>query len=71
MVVVGPEDPLARGLADVLRNVGILCFGPTKAGAAIEADKEWSKQFMVKYGIPTAKFEIFKDTGSAKDFIRK
>lgn len=71
LVVVGPEDPLANGIADVLRKYGILCFGPTKAGARIEWDKSWAKDFMKAWTIPTAKYESFVDVNSAKQFIMK
>ncbi|MBO4563584.1 MAG: phosphoribosylamine--glycine ligase [Clostridia bacterium] len=53
--VVTPDDPLAMGMADRLREMGIPCFGPSKAAARIEASKIFSKQLMEKYGIPTAK----------------
>lgn len=69
LVVVGPEDPLANGIADVLATYGILCFGPTKAGARIEWDKSWSKDFMRAWSIPTAKYQSFKDVKAAKEFI--
>lgn len=71
LVVVGPEDPLANGIADVLKNYGILCFGPTKAGARIEWDKSWAKDFMKAWNIPTAKYQSFDDVNSAKQFIIK
>ncbi|XP_059620409.1 trifunctional purine biosynthetic protein adenosine-3 [Phlebotomus argentipes] len=70
LVMVGPEDPLAKGLGDDLRAAGVKCFGPGSAGAQIEADKEWAKKFMVKYNIPTARFAAFTDAEKAKSFIR-
>lgn len=71
LVVVGPEDPLADGIADVLVSHGLQCFGPSKAGALIEADKSWSKSFMKAWGIPTARYESFSNVDKAKAFIRR
>jgi Phosphoribosylamine-glycine ligase len=71
LVVIGPEDPLANGITDVLTSHGIPCFGPTKAAARIEADKNWSKQFMDKYLIPTAKWKSFTEAKEATAFIEK
>ncbi|XP_050350865.1 trifunctional purine biosynthetic protein adenosine-3 [Nymphalis io] len=70
LVVIGPEDPLANGIVDALTAHGIKCFGPTKAGAEIEANKDWSKKFMSKYQIPTAKYQSFTEAEPAKEFIR-
>ncbi|CAH2048229.1 unnamed protein product, partial [Iphiclides podalirius] len=69
LVVIGPEDPLANGIVDALQEMGVRCFGPTKAGAEIEANKSWSKKFMVKYQIPTARFQSFTDAAAAKEYI--
>lgn len=69
LVIVGPEDPLADGIADVLKEFDVLCFGPKKAAARIEWDKSWSKDFMRAWAIPTAKYQSFTDVKSAKDFI--
>ncbi|CAG5038211.1 unnamed protein product [Parnassius apollo] len=70
LVVIGPEDPLANGIVDTLSSMGIKCFGPTKAGAEIEANKSWSKKFMMKYQIPTARYQSFTDASAAKEFIK-
>lgn len=70
LVVVGPEEPLANGLGDVLKTYGIKTFGPEKSGAQIESDKKWAKDFMVRHGIPTAKFQSFTEANKAKNFIK-
>ncbi|XP_053690579.1 trifunctional purine biosynthetic protein adenosine-3 [Sabethes cyaneus] len=70
LVAVGPEDPLANGLADKLLAANIKCFGPTQKGARIESDKKWSKDFMHRHGIPTARYSSFNEAADAKAFIR-
>lgn len=62
---------MANGLVDVLQKAGIRCFGPGKQGAQIEADKKWSKDFMLRHNIPTARYESFTNTEKAKDFIKR
>lgn len=69
MVVIGPEDPLANGLGDAVREAGILCFGPTAAGARIEADKAYAKNLMRAASVPTAEARIFTDLQAAKDYV--
>ena len=63
LVVVGPEDPLVKGLRDFFmadpKLAGIAFVGPDRAGAQMEGSKDWSKQFMQKYGIPTAAYKTF------------
>ncbi len=61
LVVVGPEEPLARGLADALRARGIPCFGPNRDGARIESSKAWTKDLLHRAGVPTARAETFSD----------
>jgi len=67
MVVVGPEDPLVKGIYDffkgdeVLKDIAII--GPSKAGAQLEGSKDFSKEFMIRHKIPTARYQTFtKDT---------
>ncbi|HAU38637.1 MAG TPA: phosphoribosylamine--glycine ligase [Phycisphaerales bacterium] len=69
LVVVGPEDPLAAGLADALRAEGILCFGPSAEGARIESDKAYAKNLMRAASVPTAEARIFSDLQQAKEFV--
>jgi len=58
LVVIGPEGPLAAGLADQLRAAGLAVFGPGADGAQLEASKQWAKQLMQEAGIPTAEFWV-------------
>ena len=69
LVVVGPELPLCQGVADAVRAKGIAVFGPSKAGARLEGSKDFSKQFMVKYGIPTAKYASFTECEPALKYV--
>jgi phosphoribosylamine---glycine ligase len=70
LVVVGPEVPLALGLADDLHAKGINCFGPSAAAARIECSKVFSKELMRKCGVPTAEFEVFRDFEFFQKFIK-
>nr|CAD7396078.1 unnamed protein product [Timema poppensis] len=70
LVIVGPEDPLAAGIADSLRQAGLYCFGPGRDAARIESDKEWAKSFMDRHKIPTARWGAFTVAEHAKEFIR-
>jgi len=69
--VVTPDDPLVLGAVDELEKAGIPCFGPNKAAAIIEGSKAFSKNLMKKYGIPTAKYEIFSDKAAAIAYLKK
>ncbi len=66
LVVVGPEDPLAAGLADALRRAGALVFGPGRSAARLEASKSFAKDFMSRHGVPTARWETHEDPREAK-----
>lgn len=71
LVVVGPEVPLANGAVDAFSAAGIKAFGPTKLAAAIEGSKAFSKDLMKKYGIPTAKYEVFTEAAAARAYVEK
>lgn len=58
LVVVGPEEPLARGMVDRLREAGVRAFGPTQAAAQIESSKSWAKRIMTDAGVPTARASV-------------
>jgi phosphoribosylamine--glycine ligase len=67
-VVIGPDNPLAGGLADRLAQAKIKHFGPTKAAAELEWSKGFTKELCATEGIPTARFQRFIDAASAKDY---
>jgi len=69
LVIVGPEDPLAGGLADDLRAAGVPVFGPSRAATQIESSKAFAKLFMARHGIPTARFGVFTDFYQAIDHL--
>ncbi len=71
LVVVGPENPLAAGIADHLGAAGIPVFGPTAACARIEASKLWAKTFMARHGIPTAAFQAFEHAAAARTYVEE
>ncbi|MCK5113944.1 MAG: phosphoribosylamine--glycine ligase [Phycisphaerae bacterium] len=68
-VVIGPEAPLAAGMGDAVREVGIKCFGPTAKGARIESDKAYAKTLMQHVSLPTAEARIFTDFDAAKTYV--
>lgn len=71
LVVVGPEVPLVAGLVDMLNEKGIKAFGPVKAGAKFEGSKSYSKDFMKKYSIPSARYEVYTDSKNAIGDLHK
>ncbi|XP_072245833.1 trifunctional purine biosynthetic protein adenosine-3 [Leuresthes tenuis] len=70
LVVVGPEAPLAAGIVDDLTAAGVPCFGPSAKAAQLEASKSFSKAFMERHGIPTARYGSFTNPQEACDYIR-
>ena len=71
MAVIGPEDPLADGLADEFWKADIPCVGPKKAGAQLEASKDLSKKFMKEYGVACPASETFVNKTEACEYIKK
>jgi phosphoribosylamine---glycine ligase len=71
LTVVGPEQPLALGLADRLRAAGLRVFGPGAAAARLESSKVFAKELMARHGVPTARFAVFRELGPARSFCRE
>lgn len=71
LVMVAPDDPLVDGMVDAMENAGIRAFGPRANAAIIEGSKVFSKELMKKYNIPTAGYEVFTDSASAIEYVRK
>ena len=71
LTVVGPEVALAAGVVDAFKEAGLRIFGPSKAAATIEASKDFAKQLMAKYDIPTADFATFEDYDAALEYVKK
>lgn len=70
LTVIGPEGPLVAGLSDALRAQNHLVVGASRAAAQLEGSKLFAKEFMFKYGIPTANYRMFTDAEAAKRFVR-
>lgn len=71
LVLVGPENPLAMGIVDLLRGRGISVIGPDQRASLLEASKVFAKKFMGKYQIPTASFQVFEEYEEAADYVRR
>lgn len=71
LVVIGPDDYLAEGMADKIQALGAKVFGPTKNASEIEWSKSYAKRLMQEEGIPTARFEAFHDQAKALAYIEK
>lgn len=71
LAVVGPEEPLALGLADRLHERGVPVFGPSAAGARIESSKSWAKSLMGAAGVPTARYATFTDLEAARRYVQE
>ncbi len=71
LVVVGPEVPLAAGIVDALTVRGIRVFGPTQAAARLESSKAFTKEFLARHNIPTARYSILNSEQEAEDLLRE
>jgi phosphoribosylamine---glycine ligase len=71
LIIVGPEDPLAEGVVDYFRKIGVPIFGPTQAAAQIEASKSFTKELMFKYKVPCAQSQTFTELAAAQAYVRK
>ncbi len=69
LIIVGPEAPLAAGITDYLQSKGLKVFGPTQAGAQLEASKAWAKELMQAANIPTAQSQTFQQAKEAKAYV--
>jgi phosphoribosylamine--glycine ligase len=67
--VVGPEDPLVEGIVDFFTDQGLQIFGPDKQAAQLEGSKQFAKELMKKYGIPTADYQTFSSPEKARKYI--
>lgn len=70
LCIVGPEQPLCDGIVDEFLSQGLKIFGPDKSSARLEGSKAFAKYFMEKYGIPTAKAEVFETIDSASRYVK-
>ena len=71
LTIVGPEAPLVDGVRDYFDARRLDCFGPSKAAARLEGSKVFAKEFLVRHGIPTARYESFTELQAARDYIRR
>ncbi len=70
-VIIGPEAPLAAGVADRLREAGIACFGPSRDAARLEASKAFTKEICDACGAPTARWARFAEAEAARAYVRQ
>lgn len=71
LTIVGPEVPLVDGIVDDFKAAGLKIFGPARDAAQLEGSKAFSKDFMKKYGVKTAYYEVFEDKNSALEYLKK
>lgn len=71
LTIVGPEDPLTKGIVDKFKEKGLKIFGPSEKAARLEGSKSFSKDFMKKYGVKTAEYEVFYNHQEALEYLNK
>lgn len=71
LTIVGPEDPLTKGIVDKFKEKGLKIFGPDGKAARLEGSKSFSKDFMKKYGVKTAEYEVFYNHKEALEYLSK
>lgn len=71
LTIVGPEAPLVNGIVDVFQQEGLTIFGPSKKAALLEGSKQFAKEIMKKYEIPTAEYEAFTSLKEARAYVMK
>ncbi|MDU5109838.1 MAG: phosphoribosylamine--glycine ligase [Clostridium sp.] len=71
LTIVGPEDPLTKGIVDKFKEKGLKIFGPSEKAARLEGSKSFSKDFMKKYGVKTAGYEVFYNHKEALEYLNK
>jgi len=70
LTIIGPEVPLVAGIVDEFQRAGLPCFGPTKAAAILEGSKSFTKDFLKKYKIPTADYDVFTEIEPAVSYVK-
>ena len=70
LTVIGPEQPLALGIADLFSEQGLAVVGPRKAAAAMEVSKHFAKEIMAAAGVPTARYQVFSDQERSREFLK-
>ncbi|MBK8183865.1 MAG: phosphoribosylamine--glycine ligase [Candidatus Competibacteraceae bacterium] len=71
LTIIGPEVPLVLGITDLFGNAGLRCFGPSQAAAQLEGSKTFTKDFLARHRIPTARYQSFTNADAAEAFIRE
>lgn len=71
LTIIGPEALLVQGVVDVFQQDGLACFGPSQAAAILEGSKSFSKDFLLRHNIPTAKYQVFTEVDAAQAYVRQ